>query len=216
MPQALLLILVLSLSAFAQTGKVVGVTDGDTITVLSNRKQIKVRLAGIDAPEKGQPFSQIAKKELSTLVFNRQVRIEARKTDRYGRTVADVSVHAPSQPLGWVSVGLWMIRSGYAWHYKEYEKEQPSYERKAFAQAEKYARSEKIGIWSDPSPVAPWDFRKGESTAQKATTTVRPLGSRPIYQSTGGQIIGNKNSMIYHFPSCPSYDKVAEKNRVYF
>lgn len=110
-----------------------------------------------------------------------------------------------------------MIRSGYAWHYKAYESEQPSYERKAFAQAEKEARSEKIGIWSEPNPVAPWDFRSGESTARQSTsTTVRPLVSRPIYQSTGGSIIGNKNSMIYHYPGCPSYDKVAEKNRIYF
>lgn len=106
MPQACLLLLLLCTPVFAQTGKVVGISDGDTITVLSNRKQIKVRMAGIDAPEIGQPFSHKAKKELASLIFNKQVKVEARKTDRYGRTIGDVSVYAPNQPLGWVSVGL--------------------------------------------------------------------------------------------------------------
>ena len=99
-------------------GQVVGVLDGDTIDVLTPTKtQVRVRLAGIDAPEKGQAFGTVAKKELSDLVFGKPVTVEWRKKDRYGRTVGKVIVNG-------VDANLKMVEAGLAWHYKHYAREQ--------------------------------------------------------------------------------------------
>lgn len=135
-------------------GRVVNVSDGDTITVLdSSKKQHKVRLAGIDAPEKKQPFGRQSKESLSLLVFNRQVTIELGKTDRYGRTVSKVSING-------VDANLEQIKAGMAWHYKKYQKDQSIEDRVEYARAEDEARAGKRGLWLDSEPEAPWDFRK--------------------------------------------------------
>lgn len=152
---AALLIALVTLSAQADTltGRVVGVTDGDTVTVLVvDNKQYKVRLAGIDCPEKGQPYGQAAKQSLSDQVFDRQVSVESEKRDRYGRAVGKVWVDGRD-------ANLEQLRKGLAWHYKKYENEQPLEDRLAYRAAEDEARASKRGLWADPAPVAPWDWR---------------------------------------------------------
>ena len=134
-------------------GRIVGVVDGDTVDLLTaNKALIRVRLAGIDAPEKGQPFGHMAKVILSSLVFHHQVVVSAHKKDRYGRLVGKVSVAG-------VDANLQMVRRGYAWHYKRYESEQSAQDRDVYARAEVSARSARVGIWTQPDPVAPWDYR---------------------------------------------------------
>lgn len=140
-------------------GHVVGVLDGDTIDVLTPTKtQVRVRLAGIDAPEKGQAFGNVAKKELSDLVFGKQVTVEWRKKDRYGRTVGKVIVDG-------VDANLKMVEAGLAWHYKQYAREQSPADRASYDRAEEDARATGIGLWGDKQPVPPWEFRKEPAPA---------------------------------------------------
>lgn len=142
------------------SGRVVGVTDGDTITVLdASRQQHKVRLAGIDAPEKSQAFGQRAKQHLSQLVFGRPVTIEGSKLDRYGRLIGKVLV------VG-IDANLQQVKAGLAWHYKKYANEQSPSDRVIYAQAEDEARSRRIGLWAEASPQAPWDYRHGGQGAE--------------------------------------------------
>jgi endonuclease YncB( thermonuclease family) len=156
----------LATPAFAQSfaGRVVGVADGDTITVLdADRKQHKIRVAGIDAPEKKQPFGQKSKASMSDLVFNRDVEIVGDKRDRYGRTVAKVMVadsncNAPDCPKT-RDVGLIQIMSGLAWWYRKYAREQTPPDRVAYESAEALARERRAGLWADSSPVPPWEWR---------------------------------------------------------
>lgn len=148
-------ILLLSFPALTQdlSGRVVAIADGDTLTILTESKeQIKIRLAGIDAPEKAQPFSQKAKENLSRLVFGQSVTIEGHKKDRYGRTVATVLI-------GGTDAGLEQVKAGLAWHFKQYQREQSQADRKSYAGAEDQARATRQGLWQDPSPLAPWEFR---------------------------------------------------------
>lgn len=134
-------------------GRVVGVADGDTITVLTAaREQVKVRLEGIDAPEKAQPYGQASKQSLSQLVFGRQVRLECDKTDRFRRKVCRVF-------RGDLDVNREQIARGMAWHFDRYADEQPEEERLADEQAEMGARGRGAGLFADPRAVAPWDWR---------------------------------------------------------
>lgn len=135
-------------------GRVVSITDGDTIQVLDNRSQLhKVRLAGIDAPEKQQDFADVATKQLSALIFGRTVKVEWKKMDRYRRIVGTVY-------YGIVDINLEMIRKGLAWHFKAYEREQSPEIRALYAGQEEAAKRARIGLWSHSNPVPPWDFRK--------------------------------------------------------
>lgn len=160
-------LLCLALCSFAATvsaetllGRVVGVTDGDTVTVLdASQGEHKIRVAGIDAPEKKQPFGEKAKQSLASLVYGKPIRIEWTKRDRYGRIVGNVFA-CPADPCPKpVDAGLMQIRSGLAWHYKKYEKEQSQEDREAYARAETEARDRRIGLWSDPDPMPPWEWR---------------------------------------------------------
>jgi endonuclease YncB( thermonuclease family) len=128
-------------------GKVVGVHDGDTITVLTpDNSQIKVRLNGIDAPESRQPFGDASKKLLSAKVFDRSVRLAIVDTDKYGRTVADVYV-------GTIWINEEMVATGMAWRFVAYSKDP------RLIAAEKRAQTERLGLWKDSAPVPPWEFR---------------------------------------------------------
>ena len=130
------------------TGKVIGVTDGDTIDVLTDQKQvIRVRFNGIDTPERGQPFGNNAKQFVSDAVFGKPVTIVGHGTDRYDRTLGDVIHDGKSLNLDLVTVGL-------AWHYKQYSDDEQ------LATAEREARATGKGLWSDTRHVAPWDWRK--------------------------------------------------------
>lgn len=136
------------------TGRVVGVADGDTLTVLdSSKKQHKIRLDGIDAPEKAQPFGQRSKQSLSDLAYNRHVQVETHKSDRYGRVVGKVL-------LDGTDLNLVQINRGLSWHYKAYAHEQTREDRLRYATAEEIARRERRGLWRDAEPTPPWDWRK--------------------------------------------------------
>ena len=131
-------------------GRVVGVSDGDTITVLDDldKGRFRVRFAGIDAPEKGQAFGQKAKQYLSGLIFGKAVSVRFTAIDRYGRIVGRVY-------LDRADIGLAMLSAGFAWHYVHFDKS-PEY-----AAAEKQARADRVGLWSDSAPpVSPWDYRR--------------------------------------------------------
>lgn len=153
----LLVTLLLPLQAHSDTlqGHVVGVTDGDTITLLdASKTQYKIRVAGIDAPEKKQPFGQRSKESLSDLAFDKDITVEWFKKDRYGRVIGKL-INKQGRDLN-----LEQVKGGMAWHYKKYEKEQSPEDRKLYAAAEDAARAKRVGLWSDPNPVPPWDYRK--------------------------------------------------------
>lgn len=133
---------------------VVGVADGDTVTVLDrDRQQIRVRLDSIDSPEKSQEFGTVSRQHLARLVFNKWVWLEPHKTDRYGRTVGRLR-------LGDLDVNLEQVRAGMAWHYKAYANERPAREAQQYAAAEEEARRAGIGLWRGAHPTPPWEFRR--------------------------------------------------------
>lgn len=137
-------------------GRVVAVVDGDTIEVVDASNTLtRIRIRGIDAPEKAQAFGSASKQQMSSLVFNRDVRVFWQEKDRYGRTLGRVDVDGHD-------VGLQMVQAGMAWHFKRYENSQPPEERIVYANAELEARQSKTGLWADTSPVAPWDYRKSK------------------------------------------------------
>lgn len=146
----LFVLLLLSLPLFSAEikGKVVGVTDGDTIKVLDDLDKglFRIRLDKIDAPEKNQAFGQKSKQYLSNLVFGKQVTIRYKAVDRYGRILGTVFCNG-------VEINLVMVQNGYAWHYSCYDK------TSAYIQAEKKSRTEKKGLWADPKPIKPCEFR---------------------------------------------------------
>lgn len=133
-------------------GKVVAIADGDTLTVLADRQQVKIRVAGIDAPEKNHAFGQRSKEHLSDCAFDKVVIIDWKKIDRYGRTIGKVSADG-------VDCGLRQVKDGMAWHYKSYAKEQTVEDRAAYSEAEALAVARKVGLWNDVNPIPPWNFR---------------------------------------------------------
>ena len=136
-------------------GRVVAIADGDTITVLDAANvQHRIRLAGIDAPEKKQAFGTRSKQSLSDQIFSKSVSVEAGQKDRYGREIGKILVNGLDANLEQVSRGL-------AWHYKAYEREQSAGDRRLSDAAENEARAAKRGLWSDADPTPPWDWRKG-------------------------------------------------------
>lgn len=147
-----LLLPVIGTAATAETiiGKVVGVHDGDTLTLLDDAEtQIKVRLAEIDAPESHQPYGSRAKQELSGLAFGRSATVQMQDIDRYGRTVGRVTVDG-------VDVNAEMVRRGAAWVYRKYAKDQSLFT------IEEQARDAKAGLWALPEAdqMPPWEWRK--------------------------------------------------------
>ena len=145
--------LTLPIAAYAETieGRVVGVSDGDTLTMLdAGNTQFKIRLAAIDAPEKAQAFGQRGKEKLSDICYGKQASVTVVDTDRYGRTVGEVvcdGTHANEA----------MIKSGLAWVYRKYAKGYGHLY--AF---EEEAKAAKRGLWADTNPVAPWEWRKAK------------------------------------------------------
>lgn len=135
-------------------GQVVAVHDGDTVTLLDGRRiQHRVRIAGIDAPERAQPFGATAQESLARLVHGRRVAAHCHKRDRFGRDVCSVFVDARD-------VGLEQVRNGLAWWYRDYAREQSLEARESYAAAEAEARRAGRGLWRDPNPQAPWVWRR--------------------------------------------------------
>jgi endonuclease YncB( thermonuclease family) len=143
-----------SASAALLSGEVVGIADGDTLTVLdSQQTPHKIRLAGIDAPEKRQPFGQRSRQSLAALVFRKRVAVQWHKRDRYGRVIGKVLLDGRD-------VNLAQLDAGLAWHYKDYQRDQAPADRQRYAQAEERARAQQAGLWREAAPLAPWEFRR--------------------------------------------------------
>jgi endonuclease YncB( thermonuclease family) len=139
--------------AYDVQGKVIDISDGDTITVLDSAKtQHKIRLAGIDAPESKQAFGQASKKHLSDMVFNCDVTLYCGKTDKYRREVCVVMVDGQDTNLA-------QVKAGMAWWYRAYAKEQIPEHRAQYQAAEMDAQRQRIGLWRDAEPVPPWEWR---------------------------------------------------------
>lgn len=130
-------------------GKVVGVADGDTLTVLRNQTQFRVRLAEIDAPEKAQAFGRQAKQSLSNLCFGKSARVENKGHDRYGRTIGRVWCAG-------VDISAEQVQRGMAWVYDRYATDKHLYA------LQQNAQSSKRGLWADPEPVRPWEWRRAK------------------------------------------------------
>jgi endonuclease YncB( thermonuclease family) len=129
-------------------GKVVGVSDGDTLTVLISGRQTKVRLAEIDAPEKRQPFGKRSKQSLSDLVYGKRVKVNQQDVDRYGRVVGRVYTES-------LDVNAEQLKRGMAWIYGQYNRD------RSLLAVEQEARGAKRGLWTDPNPIPPWEYRHG-------------------------------------------------------
>ncbi|MGV1045517.1 MAG: thermonuclease family protein [Limnohabitans sp.] len=137
------------------SGRVVGISDGDTVKVLDESKHVHtIRLMGIDAPEKAQPFGQRSKQSLSSLVYLQQVHVHWSKKDKYGRIVGQILNQSGAD------VCIEQIQRGMAWHYKQYIREQSPEDQISYAQAEELARRENLGLWRENSPTPPWLWRK--------------------------------------------------------
>lgn len=149
---SLLFLLALSVQAAEFEAEVVAVMDGDTVKVItSDKREIKIRLEHIDAPEKKQPFGQVCKSMLSDMVFGKTVFVRSQKRpDRYGRMIAEVFMCEASKE----SVNMAMVRGGCAWHYKAFSKDS------TYAEAERIARESRAGLWKDSSQIEPWKWRK--------------------------------------------------------
>ncbi len=136
------------------TGRVVKVTDGDTVHVLdASQTRHKIRLQGIDAPERKQAFGKRSKQYLTDMVAGQTVEVDWNKRDRYKRIVGKI-VHQGQD------INLAMVRAGLAWRYRKYAREQNAGDRVLYEAAEKDARDNRRGLWVDPQPVAPWDWRR--------------------------------------------------------
>lgn len=145
---------VLPASAAVSSGRVVAVLDGDTIIVLtSDRKEMRVRFAGIDAPEKAQPYGARSKQSLSDAVYGKTVSVDVVAVDFYGRSIGVVS-------QGGVDINLMQVEKGMAWHYAAYKKNQTEQQVMLYSQAQKKAMAGHIGLWADANPVPPWSFRR--------------------------------------------------------
>ena len=144
----------LNINAKELIGQVIKVIDGDTITILdANKEQFKIRLSGIDAPEKKQAFGNVSKKSLSEMIAGKEVKVDYNKRGRYDRIIGKVLLNN-------VDVNLEQVKRGLAWHYKQYEREQEVEDRALYAQEEYLAQKDRLGLWKEKNPIPPWDFRK--------------------------------------------------------
>lgn len=185
-------------------GQVVRVIDGDTIDVLHNGQAERVRLSGIDCPEKGQAFGKNAKQFTSNLAFGKEVTVSVHTYDRHGRAIADVFV-------GDRNLSHHLLTAGLAWWYRQYSKDEK------LGKLEAEARALKRGLWRDPNPNPPWEVRhprQKESTTLSAASA--PRLSAPAHDPDSAPIIGNQKTHIYHRPDCPNYTATAPKNRILF
>ncbi len=206
---SLFLICLLFHSAFAQeqplivAGEVVKIADGDTLTLLtSDKRQVKVRLAEIDAPERGQPHNQTAKQALADKVFRQLVTVEIVDRDRYGREVGKVYLDGEN-------VNMQMVAEGHVWVYRKYSKDP------ALLDLEAAARESGLGLWALPEAdrIPPWEWRRGtrdtagQSTPEAADAKCKIKGN-----------INSKGDHIYHLPGSQSYDatKINRKGERWF
>jgi endonuclease YncB( thermonuclease family) len=192
-------------SSEVHIAKVIGVADGDTITVLQGKKQYKIRLYGIDCPEKAQAYGQKAKELVSRLTFGKTVELTTYDVDKYQRIVAVVKANG-------VNVNEELIKNGLAWRYTKYCKA-------SFCDdwiAKEYeARNSHIGLWRDNNPMPPWEWRHSpEKEKQAVSNQVGRERQKQTYQqekvqrvqSSGGTLHGNTKSHKYHNAGCQWYN----------
>ena len=179
---ALCLLVTQLAAAETVVGRVVGIADGDTLTILDgSNRQHKIRLNGIDAPEKAQPFGNVSKQNLSRLAFGRYATAECPKVDRYRRRVCVVRVDG-------IDVGLAQVAAGLAWWYRKYAGEQTVLERDTYSKLENQARAVGVGLWSEPRPVQPWEWRQRKP--QRFGTTTSELSAIGILEPLRDRHIG--------------------------
>ncbi|HMG89378.1 MAG TPA: thermonuclease family protein [Chryseolinea sp.] len=143
----LIIICFFSCSTEQQTGKVVKVVDGDTFDLMSDKK-IRIRMFGIDSPERGQSFSVKAKEFTAGLIAGKEITVTIINKDRYGRFVCDVYLDNGT------SVNAEIVKAGYAWHFTRYSNDDE------LVRLQEEARASKRGLWQDSNPVPPWEFRR--------------------------------------------------------
>ena len=173
------------------SGKVIGVTDGDTIKVLVNKESVTVRLEGIDAPESGQSYGKKSKEALAEMVAGKTVTVKKTGTDKYKRTLGIVIV-------GDADANAKMVEDGWAWHFKKYNDEE------RLAKLEDAARKAKRGLWADEKPLAPWEYR-----ARQKTPEVAPGDSKDQKMSYWL----NTSSGVRHNQRCEHFQKT-KKGRI--
>lgn len=139
--------------AEAIEGRVVRVGDKDTLVVVHDVQPYRTRLSRIDAPERDQPWGDSATREMRRLVAGKDVSVDWYKPDRWGRFIGNVYVDGED-------AGLVMVERGMAWHFERYADEQTASDRAAYSDAENAAKAGKRGMWSDPRPVPPWEWRR--------------------------------------------------------
>lgn len=223
------LVLLLSTYSFAADvfGPVVSVIDGDTLDVLYNNQPERIRLNGIDAPEKGQNYGRKAKQLLEELTKGQDVTVETKGLDKYGRTIGDVFLSDGRH------VNKEMVKAGLAWWYCRHSSDQ------SLKNLEEEARDNKRGLWHTPVPIPPWVYRKlqrkqvpdvadfdcpakahADALAGTSQGTLPDTASASSAEGAAavvtGEVVGNKRSHIYHRSDCPSFGKVSEGNRVSF
>jgi len=168
------------------SGVVVGASDGDTLQVLRDGRAVKVRLWGVDTPEKSQDFGKAAKRFTLRATARKTVRVEPRAIDRYGRTVALVTVDGRL-------LNEALVNAGYAWVYRQYCEERARCSR--WQTLEARARAARRGLWAQPDPEPPWDYRRGGAPDRRREAT-----------QAKGPLHGNERSLVFHRPGCRDYD----------
>lgn len=192
----------LSISLFLPTdgvmeGRVISVFDGDTVTVLHNKKRIKVRLEGIDAPERAQNFGSKSKSALEKLVRGKTVRVEEKGVDEYGRVLGIVTLDEKS-------INEQMISDGWAWHDKQ------SNTDSRLSDLETQASTEGRGLWSDRTPTPPWEFRQQQELRLQQQALDRYRASRSTNPSNGGAFWLNTSSNVRHNSSCQHFRNTSQ------
>jgi micrococcal nuclease len=177
------------------TGKVISLADADTITVLRDSQPVKIRLEGIDAPERTQEHATKATQALTGLIKLKEVTVEATGTDKYGRTLAVVMLDGES-------INEWLVSEGWAWHVKEYSSDQ------RLAELETQARQAKVGLWQHDSPIPPWEFRdikrNGAALDDARQETTQPAPRGP---PTSAKYWLNTSSSTRHNDGCRWFAK---------
>ncbi|SPP64734.1 thermonuclease family protein [Nitrospira lenta] len=209
----IILTVLLAVPAFAGefAGRVVGVIDGDTIDVLHDGQTERIRLNGIDTPEKGQDYGRRAKQFAEDFLAKQEVRVLAHGADKYGRTIGDVFLSDGTH------LNKELVKAGLAWWYCRHSSDE------SLKQLEEEARDAKRGLWKDPVPIPPWVYRKLQRKQVPdvsdfdcpGQTVSRALESAST-ESLASSVIGNRRSHIFHRADCPGYGKVSAGNRVTF
>lgn len=186
---SLFLSVFLSLSVQAEVffGKVVGVKDGDTIVVMKDGAPLVIRLDAVDAPESGQDFGSRAKQFVSDLCFGKAVQVSVKDTDKYGRTVAEITL--PDSK----SLNEELVSNGMAWWYTQYAPNNTTLQT-----LQEQAKTQKVGLWSIPNPTPPWDFRHGSTAVNSSVPSTQPATDTPI----DNQLYVTKTGSKVHRAGC--------------